>query len=57
MELYTPAGKWAKRMAYPDVVAEALKALRRTDDDRRKIFGEHLTWLIGVEPERRITNP
>ena len=27
-----------------------------TDDDRRKFFGEHLAWLIGVEPERRIAN-
>jgi predicted TIM-barrel fold metal-dependent hydrolase len=25
-----------------------------TDEDRRKIFGENLARLIGIEPKRRI---
>jgi predicted TIM-barrel fold metal-dependent hydrolase len=28
-----------------------------TDDDRRKIFGENLARLIGIDPKRRIANP
>jgi hypothetical protein len=25
-----------------------------TDDDRRKIFGENLARLMGIEPKRRV---
>ena len=25
-----------------------------TDEDRRKIFGENLAGLIGIEPKRRV---
>jgi predicted TIM-barrel fold metal-dependent hydrolase len=28
-----------------------------TDDDRRKMFGENLARLMGIEPKRRIANP